>query len=531
MESSNAAALLEDDDCMPIQSSNPITQLGGDDGHLPMGAGLLSLGGTCDIHTTKKKMNASTVDSALVLLPGILQLHPSRDPISSSHPTIGRLEGFHQQDGTPSSNNLTLTLGGSCAMNSSETENGKNKYDVPTESPKVILRGRAMSSKTTFVLLHVTPSSKKTKTIKKQAPPKVVCKGVYRNVLVFGEGMVKSDLMQSGIDEPLLDARPWRHSGASERCDRDHCDDEEEEVLASSIPVQKNKQTDDAMQRSTLAEMTRQDPVQMVHPVNDARTRAVSRPLSIKQRDSDVEKSDSSCCILNNESKEPSRRLSARRNKQRVSYKEFGDEEGAEGVDDCDAKPIIAKKVKIEQTSISSASQREMSRKRQSIESPVSPLDDDVVVVGKMETDIVQQPSAVVKVDASTTSQTEINSKLRGEDAPLVSSRLPPPTDASSTPSKAIMEEPSLSSTKRSMQKPNEEMISLDLEQAAASSSRHPPTSVLFAPSALPTAKASTPSSNSKKRRRRPIMSTPPKAKAQILTVDDDDDEFAFLGE
>jgi hypothetical protein len=76
--------------------------------------------------------------------------------------------------------------------------------------PTIVLHGRSISTKTTFVLLHITTTttttttqgnSKSTTKItpstkysnKKQQPsnkPKALCKGIYQNVIVFGEGRI-----------------------------------------------------------------------------------------------------------------------------------------------------------------------------------------------------------------------------------------------------------------------------------------------------------------------------------------------------
>jgi hypothetical protein len=548
MESSNVVSLLEDDDFMPVQSTNPITQMVGDDGHLPIGAGLLSLGSTCDIHTAKKKMSASTVDSVLVLLPGILELSNRRASRSSSYSTIGRLEGFHQQGSTPSVNNLTLSLGGYSDTNSSENSNGKTEDDIlATESPKIVLRGRAIPSKTTFVLLQVTASAKN-KTNKKQPPPKVVCKGVYRNVLVFGEGAVAASPLQNGVDESHSITRRWRHYGASERCDCEHCDDEEES-RAPSIQVQRSKEHDDVMLRSSSSSLTPKGSIPM--DISDSTTRGDVEEPSIDQPNNGDAESDGSCFIVNEESKESPRRLSARKNKQRVSYKDIDENEDTENIEDFgDANWGVAKNVKLEQAQISSASKRE--RKRRGIESPVSPLGDDVVIVD-MEADSIEQLEVVGILDSN--SKSKIVGKPRKEDSslstsdvitlsvaqidngvdvhskrtPVFSTRLPSPTDASSSPSKASRSQTILPNTSNLKQKTHLKVILLD-SKSAASSTRPPTKSAPSTPSSLPDGIASTPSSIFKKRRRRPIASTPPRSQANVFMLDEDD-EFAFLGE
>ena len=149
---------------------------------------LQSLGGNgWDVQADVKKKKASV----LVLLPGRL-LPPAPD--HNSHFTtsnnkmkdetpvkIGRIEGFHRIDGTsPNANHLTLSLG--------DTSNPSDE-----QLPTVEFRGRSIPTTTTFVLLHVTGATNNnpgttTPNHKKQVKPKVVCKGVFQNVIVFGKG-------------------------------------------------------------------------------------------------------------------------------------------------------------------------------------------------------------------------------------------------------------------------------------------------------------------------------------------------------
>ena len=503
MEEANAELLLNDDACMPVQSTNPITQMGGDDGHLEMGSNLLSLGSTYDIHTSKKKnMKASSVDSVLVLLPGILQF-PLQSHATSPHTTIGRLEGFRPKDTTNAAarNNLTLTLGGnkdttnrensSKSTNDDDDDDDNNDSKLYSEPPKIVLRGRAIPSKTTFVLLHVTAASS-TKSTKKQLPPKVTCKGVFRNVLVFGEGTVTGH-PKDGIGE--TSDRPWRHYGASERC---------ENHIPSTPSILASKTKHDSFIHTSIHSAgigATDDCVPMPETPADADDRPMNGQRSTFESKSIV---DRDCIVEKPVSKslhqEQVRRQPARQNKQPRSYTDMDDDASN------DADPPMTKKVRLE-----SAKMSRCERGQQNSFTTTSLEDVVIIDTSTMEAEDLQIVPSKVKRSPRTQQQ-----GMHTENISIA-------TDVAQNEEVIIMD------TKR----PSESMkdvIILDSKRTSVASNQPPSTSVPSTPSDVRKINASSPGSSSKKRRRRPITSPPPKTNAHILTIDEDD-EFAFLGD
>jgi hypothetical protein len=240
------------DEYMPIQTTtNPITKdsmiqtMYSDETNEEYPSELMSLRGlqSLGVNSLDVQTDVSTVgvkkmksdSSLLVLLPGRLQPPPNHnttdDDPTMKHIPIGRIDGFHKFDGTsPNDNHLTLSIGGggggggvgsftnnattttttskvaASVSNKSMEEDVMNASTTTANStPAIQFRGRTMPTTTTFVLLHVTcgntttiattgtttPHKKSTKHIQ----PKVICKGVYNNVIVFGKG----ELMQEDI--------------------------------------------------------------------------------------------------------------------------------------------------------------------------------------------------------------------------------------------------------------------------------------------------------------------------------------------
>ena len=209
---------------------------------------LQSLGVNCldvqaDVSAATKKKSDSSI---LVILPGRLhQPNNTEDnTMKEKHIQIGRIDGFHNTDQTsPNFNHLTLSLGGtSCrgsnneiasttvfnvAASNSNRAKGEDLMNVSTTAPTIRFRGRSMPTTTTFVLLHVvtggnttapstgtTTHKKSTKVIK----PKVICKGVYNNVVVFGKGeqLLQEEVhatttvptTSSSIADPIINVTP-----------------------------------------------------------------------------------------------------------------------------------------------------------------------------------------------------------------------------------------------------------------------------------------------------------------------------------
>ena len=222
----------DDDEYMPIQTTtNPISrnsmmhdmnsEVKNDSEEYQTGMmslrGLQSLGvNSLDVQTDvsiiQKKKAASSV---LVILPGQLlpPHHTATDTATTmKHVKIGRIDGFHNIDGTsPNNNHLTLSLGTGTATTTntgtsmsheaSTTETVTASTTTTACAPTLQFRGRSIPTTTTFVLLQITggpagttttattPHKKSTKVIK----PKIICKGVYNNVIVFGKGELSAE--------------------------------------------------------------------------------------------------------------------------------------------------------------------------------------------------------------------------------------------------------------------------------------------------------------------------------------------------
>jgi hypothetical protein len=524
---------------------------------------LQSIGSIFDIQTDtslsyrKKQSSSMNTDSSsvLVILPGNIQFHKNNinhlnesnhqqqnDQLEQKQvrqqqqepefTTVGRIEGFHNYSSNNSittPNNLTLTLGGSRCGKDSYTNRYMNQHHTSslsssngddeavkhvhsneissstTTQPTIVLHGRSIPTKTTFVLLHVTiptsktkstPSNKNKKQEQSNQQPKVICKGLYQNVIVFGEG--KCIVPTSTTATTMADkAETIRSDTINHNADlhKSNCSPNERSH------INENKDVD-----STIANF---DPI--IQKIKETgSTIARQQPNNSYNHDTD----DDEIVILQLEQQQNIKNINSNNtNKKRklTTNTSYHDEDNNNN-----ANKVLTSN-EIQQQSFVHSNQKRTRRHTQ-LELHQNSSESKKI---KSESDDMLQKQDQIKMNEkslpmNTTSMTSLSTT-----SPIRVTKSKHLLSVLETESYVDNE----SSNRSNSKVPNAKSI---ITTTSSQQPTTPKSSPRIIKSSTTTTKTTTPSSNRTSRRRRPTSTS--KIKKMNFDHNDDDDEFAFLG-